>query len=158
MSTQTDSFDGSRLGAFTESAVQARNSPCKPRVLGASITNSTDPVRRCWELILFLGTNPFRAACHTRCGFWRLIELGDCYPGGYPWYGAGCIDENGVLIGLPDEFCSGFPYDGFMELQIGCLSADETVIEWPGECQTTTPVFDCAAAVASPVVIHPQGK
>ncbi len=102
--------------------------PCVPYVLASRVTNSSNPV---WDLTPYQG--PTKA---TPCSFWRLIEVGTCYPYAYPWYGAGCVDSDGRLVGLPDQFVTGFAYDGYMELQIGCQSPDGLSILWPGTCQT----------------------
>ena len=96
-----------------------------------------------------LGLTPFqgdhKAPPHS---YWRLIEMGSCYPGGYPWYGAGCVNGQGRLVGLPNQFRSGYPYNGYMQLQIGCLGENDEHqitphIDWPGTCQKLSPVYAC---------------
>ncbi len=110
---------------------------CTPYVLASFVTNgNTAP---CWSLTPYQGTG--RA---TPCAFWRLIETGSCYPGGYPWYGAGCVDSTGRLVGLPSQFCTSYYYNGYMQLQIGCRSASGTQINWPGSCQSTSSVYSCS--------------
>lgn len=108
---------------------------CTPYVLAAFVTNSTNPT---WNLTPYQG--PWKA---KPCTFWRLIETGSCYPAAYPWYGAGCVSHQGMLLSLPDSFTTTFAYDGFMELQIGCRSASGTEINWPGSCQSTSSVYSC---------------
>ena len=107
---------------------------CEPFVLAQTVTNSSN---RTWDLTPYQG--PDQAPPGT---YWRLIELGSCYPGGYPWYGAGCVDGDGKLAGLQGSF-TGQSYNGYMDLQIGCESDDGTQIEWPGSCQTTSYKYSC---------------
>ena len=45
-------------------------------------------------------------------------------------YYNGTIDEKGRLTGLPNKFTSGYSYNGYMELQQGCVREDGS-IEWP---------------------------
>src|SRR3990167_2346362 len=99
---------------------------CFPFVLGRFTTNAGSQTRRCWNI-------PFHGPGWAPCGhFWRIIEIGTCYPRGWPWYGAGCVDCDGTLLWLPGRFCSEFSYDGFMELQIGCLFPESPdYIVWP---------------------------
>jgi len=109
--------------------------PCTPHVLASHVTNSSNPT---WDLTPYQG--PDQA---PTCSYWRLIETGYCYPRSYPWYGAGCVDETGRLVGLPDSFTSHYYYNGYLSLQIGCLNSTGTAINWPGTCQTTSGVFSC---------------
>ena len=113
---------------------------CKIKVLGSFTTNSQNPV---WDLTPFQGDDQASPGA-----YWRLIEMGSCYPGSYPWYGAGCVNEDGKLVGLPNQFTSGFYYNGYMELQIGCENENDEHetsphIDWPGNCRTPTPVYSC---------------
>ncbi|MCL2645585.1 MAG: hypothetical protein FWD61_01105 [Phycisphaerales bacterium] len=109
---------------------------CKPKVLGSYVTNAeTSPT---WDLTPYQG--PHQAPSNS---YWRLIELGSCYPGGYPWYGAGCVNNRGQLVNLPDEFRSGYYYNGYLELQIGCYDPEDDLIHWPGTCQPTSPRYSC---------------
>lgn len=112
--------------------------PCEPFVLASFTTNAQNPV---WDLTPYQG--PDQA---PYCAYWRIIEVGYCYPYGYPWYGAGCVDRDGRLVGLPDQFVSHYSYDGYLELQIGCLEIDEwggEQIHWPGDCQPYSWRFPC---------------
>lgn len=80
---------------------------CTPRVVASFTTNPSNPV---WDLTLYqsdgIGT-PNRK--------WRLVERGELLE-----YQRGDIDENGKLVGLPNQFESHYSYDGYMELQEGC--------------------------------------
>jgi hypothetical protein len=78
---------------------------CEPFVLASDVTNSSHPS---FDLTPYQG--PDQAPPGT---YWRLIELGSCYPGGDPWYGAGCVDGDGRLVGLPNQFTSGYYYNGY---------------------------------------------
>lgn len=109
---------------------------CKIKVLGAYVTNSQNPV---WDLTPYQGEHKASPGA-----YWRLIEMGNCYPRGYPWYGAGCVNNKGRLVGLPNQFQSNYYYNGYMQLQIGCLDPlDPNYIIWPGSCQTRTPRYSC---------------
>lgn len=80
---------------------------CTPKIIASYTTNIDNPV---WDLTPYQGSGigePNR--------YWRLFERS-----GGVVYDAGEIDENGTLVGLPDEFRSGYYYDGYMELQQGC--------------------------------------
>lgn len=166
MTTDMNSFDQSPLDAFMQTRLDARNPDvvcvCVKVVLAEFVTNATNE-RRCWDLRPY--QPPFRAGSCS--GFWRLIEIGCCFPGSYPWYGAGCVNEFGELVNLPEEFCSTYSYDGYMELQIGCLTINNQ-IWWPESshreqvgdhcytgggtlpCRILTPIFDCATAISNP--------
>jgi len=168
MSTDFDSFDQSPLGAFVESPLNARNQgicTCVPVLVASFVTNRTSPSRRCWNLRPYQA--PFRASSCS--GFWRLIEIGCCYPRQAPWYGAGCVSDTGILLRLPPEFGTPEYYDGYMELQIGCPSADRLTINWPvpvhtpvvgdhcayaPNCQILTNVFPCDI----PFALYPCGS
>ena len=114
---------------------------CEPVRLASFTTNSATPR---WDLTPYQGPNQATAGT-----FWRIIEVGFCYPYGYPWYAAGCVDADGRLVGLPNQFVSSYTYNGYLELQIGCenpgSSTQSTTIEWPGSCQTSTfrSLFPC---------------
>lgn len=110
--------------------------PCEPFVLGSYTTHRT--YAPCWDLTPYQG--PGKAPPGS---FWRLIEMGSCYPSSYPWYGAGCVDADGRLVNLPNQFCTNYSYNGYMQLQIGCLSQDGTQIIWPGTCRTPTARYSC---------------
>lgn len=107
---------------------------CIPFVLGSFTTHP--PETPCWNLTPYQG--PGKAPPGS---FWRLIEVGSCYPSGYAWYGAGRVDAEGRLVNLPSSFCTLYAYDGYMQLQIGCLAPNGTHVLWPGTCQTITVRF-----------------
>ena len=110
--------------------------PCSPKTVASFTTNAGNPN---WDLTPYQGD-------HVADGgqFWRLIELGSCYPCGFNFYGKGCVNSDGRLVGLPSNFHSGQSYDGHMALQIGCQSAtDSTKIIWPGTCCTPTAIYTC---------------
>lgn len=100
---------------------------CQPKVIASKVTNAENPV---WDLTPYQGPDMAPPG-----SFWRIIEVGFCFPWSYPWYGAGCVDEEGRLVGLPDEFVSEYSYNGYLQLQIGC-DGYFAYITWPGNCQT----------------------
>ncbi len=63
---------------------------------------------------------------------WRLIEIGEngC---GNTGYGSGEVNDKGVLVGLPPRFCFGYPYTGYMSLQLGCYDSKGNLL-WPKTC------------------------
>lgn len=101
---------------------------CEPKVLASKKVNGSkdDKEEQCWDLRGFqnkeIGT-PFNR--------WRLIEVGDPRDCGGVIYGSGEIDDCGRLVGLQDEFCSHYSYDGYMELQQGCYDYDLGKWVWP---------------------------
>jgi hypothetical protein len=109
---------------------------CEPFVLGSFTTNRY--YNPCWDLTPYQG--PGQAPPGS---YWRLIEIGMCYPYSYPWYGAGCVNSEGRLVGLPSQFCSNYYYDGYMELQIGCYDPTDNRIHWPGTCQPLSTRYSC---------------
>lgn len=127
---------------------------CTPGVLASFVTNAEDPARACWDLRPYSGIN-----AATPCAYWRLIEVNPslpdgqahCWPPAYPWYDAGCVDRQGRLVGLGIEFCSPENYNGYMELQIGCLARGAETILWPGTCQPTSPVYQCGSTATAGV-------
>ena len=98
---------------------------CEPKVLGYYTTNSSTPI---WNLRPYLG--PGKAPPHS---YWRVIEVEGCL-----LYYQGCVDKQGRLVDLPDEFRSNYSYNGYMELQIGCYDPKDGLIHWPGTCQSTS--------------------
>ncbi|MFA7177497.1 MAG: hypothetical protein WC114_09635 [Smithellaceae bacterium] len=67
---------------------------------------------------------------------WRIRDVGESHHNNPDAscsgtiYNNGTIDGNGKLTGLPNEFVSGYSYNGYMELQQGCVR-DDGSIEWP---------------------------
>ena len=81
---------------------------CTPRIIASFTTNPDTPV---WDLTPYQGDG-----VGTPNRKWRLFERGAGLE-----YESGEIDANGQLVGLPDEFVSHYSYDGYMELQEGCI-------------------------------------
>ncbi len=127
--TPFEAGQGTGLEAVVGSGKEARGirtiCHCVVRVLASFVTNRLIPGRECWNLTPFQGPG----VSDPPCGFWRLYETSVGWPQGYPWYGFGAISRDGTLIDLPSEFCSTQAYDGFMELQIGCVRGE--VLIWP---------------------------
>ena len=100
---------------------------CEPKVLGSKVLNgsSENEDEKCWDLTPYQGNE-----VGTPGFYWRLIEVGDPRDCGGSQYGSGNIDECGKLVGLQDEYCSTYSYDGYMELQQGCPD-EEGNIKWP---------------------------
>ena len=127
---------GGKAGVYDADGNCSTCCGCDPVVLGAFTTNrGSSP---CWDLTPYQGQH--KAPPHS---YWRLIEMGSCYPGSYPWYGAGCVDGHGELVNLPNQFCSNYYYNGYIQLQIGCYDPTDDLIHWPGTCRTTSPRYSC---------------
>lgn len=104
---------------------------CRPRVIASFITNGRDETRRVWNLA------PYRGDWVGLPGSrWRLRDVGEAHHGNPSRgcegtiYHQGEIDGRGRLAGLPEEFESSYGYDGYMEIQQGCVRKDGSV-EWP---------------------------
>jgi len=91
---------------------------CEPVILGAFTTNSVTPV---WDLSPYRG--PQTACPEAR---WRLREVGAGL-----LYGSGIVDDDGYLTGLPPSFRTGYIYDGYMRLEIGCVDETTGNVIWP---------------------------
>lgn len=103
---------------------------CQPKVIASYITNRSTG-RTEWDL------RPYQKAGMGLPGAkWRLRDVGESHhtnpltPCSGNQYGEGWIDNNGVLVGLPDKFVSTYSYNGYMQLQMGCVQKDGT-IKWP---------------------------
>ena len=103
---------------------------CKPRVIASQITNAnTGP--KTWNLRPYQG-DKIGLPGHR----WRIRDVGESHHNNPDAscsgtiYSNGTIDGNGKLTGLPAEFTSGYGYNGYMELQQGCVR-DDGSIEWP---------------------------
>ncbi len=103
---------------------------CKPKVIASTITNSRTGPKE-WDL------TPYKKEKIGLPGAkWRLRDVGESHHNdpsascSGSQYGEGWINEKGVLEGLPDKFTSGYSYNGYMELQQGCVREDGS-IEWP---------------------------
>ncbi len=103
---------------------------CKPRVIASQITNAnTGP--KTWNLRPYQG-DKIGLPGHR----WRIRDVGESHHNNPDAscsgtiYNNGSIDGKGKLTGLPNEFVSGYSYNGYMELQQGCVR-DDGSIEWP---------------------------
>jgi hypothetical protein len=90
---------------------------CQPKVLAKEITNSSNPV---WDLTPYQGDGMAPPGAR-----WRLRETGSNL-----LYGNGTVDKNGKLTDLTSEFRSSYSYDGYMQLEIGCVQ-NNGQIKWP---------------------------
>lgn len=123
-----------KAGVFTASGTCGECCGSAPYVIASFVTNAQYPV---WDL------RPYQGAGTAPGGtYWRLIEMGTCYPISHPWYASGCVDGSGRLAGLPNEFRSPYAYNGYLQLQDGFLTPGGE-IEWPGTCQRITPRYPC---------------
>lgn len=96
---------------------------CAPKVIASFTTNRDQPV---WNLTPYQGVG-----MGTPCGHWRVFETS-----GRITYFQGEIDQEGRLVGLPNEFRSNYYYDGYMQLQEGCANeyyacSYDWDIQWP---------------------------
>ena len=91
---------------------------CTPYVLATKTTNQSNPT---WDLTPYQG----KGIAKKRSAAWRLIERGHGLQ-----YGNGEVNRDRQLVGLPNEFRTGFSYDGYMELQIACRDKNDRLI-WP---------------------------
>lgn len=103
---------------------------CKPRVIASKITNAnTGP--KTWDLTPYQGEKIGLPGAK-----WRLRDVGESHHNNPDascsgsQYGEGSIDGDGKLVGLPAQFTSGYSYNGYMELQQGCVREDGSV-DWP---------------------------
>jgi len=104
---------------------------CEPKVIASFITNGSDESRKRWNL------RPYqRDHVGDYGGYWRIRDVGEAHHNNPEAscsgsiYNNGTIDKNGRLEGLPDEFVSGYSYNGYMELQQGCEDEDGNIV-WP---------------------------
>ena len=103
---------------------------CKPRVIASKITNASDG-RAEWDLTPYQGDKVGLPGAR-----WRIRDVGEAHHNDSDAscsgviYNNGTIDGNGKLVGLPDKFVSGYNYNGYMELQQGCVREGGSV-EWP---------------------------
>lgn len=104
---------------------------CEPKVIASKITNRAKG-RAEWDLRKYQN----RKGLATPGAYWRIRDVGEAHhnDSGQPCSGTiyynGRVNDEGVLEGLPDRFVSTFDYDGYMELQIGCMN-DSGSIVWP---------------------------
>ena len=104
---------------------------CKPRVIASCITNGSSESTKTWWLTAWQGDN-----IGFPGGRWRLRDVGEAHHNNSSAgcsgsiYNNGAIDSKGRLVGLPDKFVSSYGYNGYMELQQGCVMPDGSV-KWP---------------------------
>lgn len=97
---------------------------CEPKIIASFTTNRDNPI---WDLTPYQG-----AGIGDPNATWRLWERSYNLE-----YQRGNIDEDGTLVGLPNQFVSTYSYDGYMELQQGCPNwcCDENdwcdEVQWP---------------------------
>ena len=98
---------------------------CEPKIIASQTVNGRvgSSYPKCFDLTPYQGD--YVGIPNSK---YRLIETGACVT-----YQIGNINENGKLVGLRDKFCSNYSYNGYMELQQGCIQADGK-IKWPGRC------------------------
>ena len=104
---------------------------CRPRVIASYVTNGRDEATKTWWLTDWQGDYVGFPG-----GKWRLRDVGEAH---HNDRSAGCsgtiyhngdIDGKGKLVGLPDKFVSSYSYNGYMQLQQGCVMPDGSV-RWP---------------------------
>jgi hypothetical protein len=91
---------------------------CKPYVMAAKTTNSANAI---WDLTPYQGPGKAR----PKSTHWRIIERSYRLN-----YGNGTVNDERELVNLPDQFRTGYAYNGYMELQIGCEDENGN-ISWP---------------------------
>ena len=103
---------------------------CRPRVIASKITNRSNGTET-WTLTAYQGDK-----IGLPGGQWRIRDVGEAHHNnseascsGSQYY-TGTIDGNGKLTGLPDKFVSNYSYNGYMELQQGCVQEDGSG-KWP---------------------------
>lgn len=103
---------------------------CKPNVIASQITNASSGPKT-WNLRPYQGDKVGLPGAR-----WRIRDVGESHHNnsdascsGTIYYN-GTIDANGKLTGLPNEFVSGYSYNGYMELQQGCVQEDGSIL-WP---------------------------
>lgn len=103
---------------------------CKPRVIASQITNGLYGPKD-WDLRPYQKENIGLPGAK-----WRIRDVGESHHNNPnascsgSQYGEGWIDDKGVLVGLFATFSSNYYYNGYMELQMGCVQEDGSV-EWP---------------------------
>ncbi len=104
---------------------------CKPRVIARCVTNGSSEATKTWWLTAWQGDYVGFPG-----GRWRLRDVGEAHHNNSSaWcsgsiYNNGTIDSKGRLVGLPEKFVSSYSYNGYMELQQGCVMPDGSV-KWP---------------------------
>jgi len=91
---------------------------CDPYVMAKMTTNSANPT---WDLTPYQGPGKARSGSTH----WRIIERGY-----RSQYSTGTVNDERELVALPNRFRTGYSYNGYMELQIGCED-ENGHISWP---------------------------
>lgn len=92
---------------------------CTPTIVASFTTNPDNPV---WDLTPY--QDPYSVT--QRCAQWRVVEIGFDRV-----YYSGVVSDTGILVDLPDDYTSPYSYNGYMELQIGCMDCETGVVTWP---------------------------
>ena len=101
---------------------------CEPKIIAEWTTNGSTPQPP--GTVKCVDFTPYQGNCMgPPGGRWRSLEVGACLIRG----GQGDIDENGKLVGLPDSYCSGYSYNGYIKLEVGCRQPDGK-IKWATRC------------------------
>ena len=104
---------------------------CRPRVIGSCITNGSNENTKIWWLTGYQGDHIGYPGAR-----WRIRDVGEAHHNDRSSgcsgtiYHTGTINGNGRLAGLPEKFVSSYSYNGYMELQQGCVMPDGSV-RWP---------------------------
>lgn len=102
--------------------------PCSTDVLASQTTNPDTPV---FDLSAY--QDPYSTG--TLCGAqWRVVEIGY----GVVHY-SGVVSDTGILVDLPDNYTSPYSYNGYMELQIGCVDCVTGEVTWPASVPPDPP-------------------
>ena len=104
---------------------------CRPRVIARCVTNGSSEATKTWWLTAWQGDYVGFPG-----GRWRIRDVGEAHHNNSSAgcsgtiYNNGTIDSKGRLVGLPEKFVSSYSYNGYMELQQGCVMPDGSV-RWP---------------------------
>lgn len=106
---------------------------CQPYLIHAFEIESDGITEECYDLYPYVDVGIANAGRP-----WRLVEVGEHCDGFDPgddegyitWHNAGYVKPNGILDLDPPEFCSLYPYKGFMRLQLGCDHPDYAGDPW----------------------------
>ena len=104
---------------------------CRPRVIARCVTNGSSEATKTWWLTAWQGDYVGFPG-----GRWRIRDVGEAHHNNSSAgcsgtiYNNGTIDSKGRLVGLPEKFVSSYSYNGYMELQQGCVMPDGSG-KWP---------------------------
>jgi hypothetical protein len=102
-----------RIATFNQNGACGECSSCKPRIIASYTTSYYSS----WDLQQYRGNN-----IAPPDSYWRLREQSYNLT-----YYIGVVDENGKLVGLPEQFTSNYSYGGYMNLEIGCSQPDGSI-------------------------------